>query len=79
MLKSFDPQRIVDCWDDICALINELPEVEEMEKLYEAIGAKFRPEHIGIDPAMAGELLPVSAAIRNRLTFQRMQRVLDFE
>lgn len=79
VLKSFDPQRIVDCWEDICALINELPEVEEMEKLYEAIGAKFRPEHIGIDPAMAGELLPVSAAIRNRLTFQRMLRLLDFE
>ena len=55
------------------------PSVEEMEKLYESIDSKFRPEHIGIDPAMAADLLPVSAAIRNRLTFQRLLRLLDFE
>ena len=79
VLKSFDPQRIVDCWDEICRLIGELPTVEEMAWLYEAIGARYLPEHIGIDPALAGELLPVSAAIRNRLTLMRMCRLLDFE
>ena len=34
---------------------------------------------IGIDPSLKDEMLPISAAIRNRLTLVRMMRVLDFE
>ena len=79
VLKNVDPNRIVECWDEICAMIEALPSVEEMEELYEKLDSKFRPEHIGIDPAFAPELLPISAAIRNRLTLQRMFRLLDFE
>ena len=79
VLKTIDPNRIIECWDEICALIDALPQVEELENLYKAIDSKYLPEHIGIDPALAPDLLPVSAAIRNRLTFQRLTRLLDFE
>ena len=78
VLATFDPQNIVDHWDEIRALINELPSVEEMEALYKGCNAKYLPEHIGIDPALEQEMLPISAAIRNRLTLVRMLRVLDF-
>ena len=33
---------------------------------------------IGIDESLRGEVLDISAAIRNRLTLARMKRVLDF-
>ena len=79
VLGTFDPQNIVDHWDEIVELINTIPPVEEMEALYKAINAKYLPEHIGIDPSLAGEMLPISAAIRNRLTLVRMERVLDFD
>lgn len=78
VLATFDPQNIVDHWVEIRAIINELPSVEEMEALYKGCGCKYLPEHIGIDPALEGEMLPISAAIRNRLTLVRMLRVLDF-
>lgn len=78
VLATFDPQNIVDHWDEIRAMINELPSVEEMEALYKGCGCKYLPEHIGIDPALEGEMLPISAAIRNRLTLVRMLRILDF-
>lgn len=78
VLATFDPQNIVDHWDEIRAMINELPSVEEMEVLYKGCNAKYLPEHIGIDPALEQEMLPISAAIRNRLTLVRMLRVLDF-
>ena len=78
VLATFDPQNIVDHWDEIRAMINELPSVEEMEALYKGCNAKYLPEHIGIDPALEREMLPISAAIRNRLTLVRMLRVLDF-
>lgn len=79
ILASFDPQIIVDKWEEIREIIAEIPSAEELEKLYKAVGSKYLPEHIGIDPAMTDEILPVSAAIRNRLTLIRMLRVLDFQ
>lgn len=79
VLSTFDPQNIVDNWDKIRAIIADIPSAEEMDALYKAVGAKYLPEHIGIDPALTDEMLPISAAIRNRLTLVRMLRVLDFE
>ena len=79
VLGTFDPQNIVDHWDEIKDLIATIPPVEKMEKLYKDCGCKYLPEHIGIDPAIADEVLDMSAAIRNRLTLGRMKRVLDFE
>ncbi len=79
VLATFDPQNIVDHWEEIREIISAIPSVEEMEALYKAIGSKYLPEHIGIDPALESEMLPISAAIRNRLTLVRMCRVLDFE
>ncbi len=78
VLATFDPQSIVDHWDEIRAMIADIPSVEEMEALYKGCNAKYLPEHIGIDPALEQEMLPISAAIRNRLTLVRMLRVLDF-
>ena len=79
VLGTFDPQNIVDHWDEIKDLIATIPPVEKMEKLYKDCGCKYLPEHIGIDPSLKDEMLPISAAIRNRLTLVRMLRVLDFE
>ena len=78
VLSTFDPQRIVDCWDSVRKLIATIPPAEELEALYKAVGSKYLPEHIGIDPALTDEMLPISAAIRNRLTLVRMMRVLEF-
>ena len=79
ILGQFDPQNIVDHWEEIKAEIATIPPAEELEALYKACGSKYLPEHIGIDPALTDEMLPISAAIRNRLTLVRMLRVLDFE
>lgn len=79
VLGTFAPQNIVDHWDEIKDIIATIPPVEEMEELYKSCGCKYLPEHIGIDPALGDEMLHISAAIRNRLTLVRMERVLDFE
>ena len=79
VLGTFDPQNIVDHWDEIKDIIATIPPVEEMEELYKSCGCKYLPEHIGIDPTLGDEMLHISAAIRNRLTLVRMERVLDFE
>lgn len=78
VLATFDPQNIADRWEDIRNLISTIPAPEILEKLYSGCGCKYLPEHIGIDPALSEEILPISAAIRNRLTLVRMLRVLEF-
>ena len=79
VLATFDPQNIVDRWGEIVEILNAIPAVEELEALYKGCGCKYLPEDIGIDPALSDEMLSISAAIRNRLTLVRMERVLDFE
>lgn len=78
ILGTFDPQNIVEHWEEIRAIIAKIPPAEELAALYEKLGALYKPEDIGIDPALSDEMLEVSAAIRNRLTLVRMRRVLDF-
>jgi len=79
VLGTFDPQNIVDHWEEIKEMISKIPSAEEMEGLYSACGCKYLPEHIGVKPELADEMLTVSSAIRNRNTLIRMRRVLDFE
>ena len=78
VLGTFDPQNIIDNWEGIVAYINTIPPVDELESLFKACKCKYLPEHIGIDPSLSEEILPISAAIRNRLTLIRMLRVLKF-
>ena len=78
-LGTFDPQNIVDHWAEVKDIIAAIPPAEELGALYDKIGAIYKPEDIGIDPALADDMLSVSAAIRNRLTLIRMRRVLDFD
>ena len=79
VLKTFSGQNIVDHWDEIKAMIDALPSVEEMDALYKGCGAKYLPEHIGIPAEIADDVLDMSSAIRNRLTLNRAKRLLSFE
>ena len=78
VLSTFDPQRIVDNWDGVREIISAIPTYEELDDLFAAIGAKRTLSDLGIDESLRGEVLDISAAIRNRLTLARMRRVLDF-
>jgi glycerol-1-phosphate dehydrogenase [NAD(P)+] len=79
VLAAFDPQNIVDNWDGIREIISYIPTAEEFAAVFKGLDGKYRLSDIGIDEALAGEVLDISAAIRNRLTFARMRRVLDLE
>ncbi len=79
VLKTFPGQNIVDHWDEIKAMIDALPSVEEMDALYKGCGSKYLPEHIGIPAEIADDVLDMSSAIRNRLTLNRAKRLLSFE
>ncbi len=79
VLAAFEPQNIVDHWDEIRAIVENIPTAEEFAAVFRGLDGKYRLCDIGIDESLADEVLDISAAIRNRLTFARMRRVLDFE
>src|SRR5699024_4386244 len=78
VLADFDPQNIVDHWDEICEIISTIPSAFDLAWTLHALGGKYMLSDIGIDESLRGEVLDISAAIRNRLTLARMRRVLDF-
>ena len=78
VLATFASQNIVDHWDEIRAMINEIPSVEEMELCTRAATQSICPSISALTPRSSRRCSPISAAIRNRLTLVRMLRVLDF-
>ena len=76
VLASFDPENIKTHWQEIRDIIATIPSAEEIIDLYEKIGAKHELSDLGIDESMRSKVLPISAAIRNRLTLCRMMRLI---
>ena len=76
VLSTFDPENIKKNWAAIREIIAKIPTAEELISLFQALEAVYQLEDIGIDNNMKREALDVSAAIRNRLTLNRMRRLI---
>ena len=76
VLKTFDPENIKTHWQEIREIINTIPSADELIELYTKIGAKHSLKELDIDESVRGDFLDISSAIRNRLTFARMTRLI---
>ncbi len=76
VLKSFEPESIKLHWQEIRDIIASIPTVEELTALYTKIGAKHSLAELEIDESVRDDFLDISSAIRNRLTFARMTRLI---
>ena len=76
VLKSFNPENIKTHWQEIRDVIATIPTAEELVELYTKIGAKHSLAELDIDESVRGDFLDISSAIRNRLTFARMTRLI---
>ena len=77
VLSTFPPENIQKHWDEIREIIAKIPEADELIELYKALDATYKLEDIGIDGSLKRESLDISAAIRNRLTLNRMRRLIE--
>lgn len=77
VLKTFDPENIKTHWQEIRKIIRTIPTAEELTALYAAIGAKHTLKELDIDEGVRASFLDISSAIRNRLTFARMTRLIE--
>ena len=76
VLKTFAPGNIVEHWQEIRDIIATIPSAQELVELFSKIGAKHSLAELGIDESVRDEFLDISSAIRNRLTFARMTRLI---
>lgn len=76
VLKTFDPENIKTHWQEIRDIIATIPTAEELIALYTKIGAKHSLAELDIDESVRDDFLDISSAIRNRLTFARMTRLI---
>lgn len=76
VLSTFDPESIKTHWEEIRQIIAQIPQAEELESLFRDIGAKYRLSDLEIDDSLEAEALDISAAIRDRLTLNRMRRLI---
>ena len=76
MLKTFDPENIKTHWQEIRDVIATIPTADELIELYTKIGAKHSLAELEIDESVRDDFLDISSAIRNRLTFARMTRLI---
>lgn len=76
VLKGFEPESIKLHWQEIRDIIAAIPTAEELIDLYTKIGAKHSLAELEIDESVRDDFLDISSAIRNRLTFARMTRLI---
>ena len=76
VLDSFPAASIKEHWPQIREIIAGIPSAGELRELFLAIGAKHSLSELGIDEGLSRQALDISAAIRNRLTLNRMRRLI---
>ena len=76
VLSGFDEHSIQEHWQEIREIIAGIPRAEELTELFKAIGAKYCLADLGVDESLKGFALDASMAIRNRLTLNRMRRLI---
>lgn len=76
VLASFPAENLKKNWQKVRQIIAAIPDAEELIELFQSIGAKHSLTDLHIDESMKQEALDISAAIRNRLTLNKMRRLI---
>ncbi len=67
-------EKLQEKWNDICEIISQLPDIEELEKLYKRLGVKASLAEIDVSEKYEGVLLQYAPMVRNRLTLMRLRK-----
>lgn len=76
-MDSVSEDMLIRAWKEIRDIVAEIPTAEELRALYTRIGMKQTLEDIGVENDRVDMLLHFSAAVRRRITFLRISRMLS--
>ena len=75
-LLKVAPGKLAEKWNEIRAIVAEIPEASELYAMLESIGAKNTLESIGVSSDKLPIILNYSPYVRNRLTLMRVKRII---
>ncbi len=78
-LAAVDPERLEQALPRIAEIIEKLPEAEELEELLRGYGCVYEVGQIGLSEEIVPLTLRLSPYVRNRLSFNRLSRMLQAE
>lgn len=75
-MLAVDPKRLEECLPAIAAIIDALPSVAQVRELLKKAGCVYRVEQIGLTEDIIPLTLRLSPYVRNRLSFNRIRKML---
>lgn len=75
-LEIIAPEMLEECLPKIAEIIDELPEVEEMEEFLEKGGCVTKLSEIGLTEEIVPMTMRLSPYMRNRLSLMRLRKML---
>lgn len=77
-MLQVDPKRLEQCLPRIAEIIDEMPKKEEILEVLERGDCAKDVEEIGLSKDIIPLTMQLSPYVRNRLSFNRMRKMLDF-
>lgn len=69
-------EKLAECWDAICAEINQIPSAEFLMEIYQKLEIKSQLSDIAVANEKEALLLTYSPCVRNRLTLMRLRKCI---
>ncbi|MDO5337560.1 MAG: sn-glycerol-1-phosphate dehydrogenase [Eubacteriales bacterium] len=76
-LSRVSPERLEACLDEIADIIDEIPDVEDLERILDKGGCVKSVRQIGISEKLIPLTLELSPYVRNRLSLMRVRKMLE--
>lgn len=78
-MLQVDPKKLEECLPRIAQIIDEMPKKEEVLKILERGGCVRAVEQIGLKKDIIPLTMQLSPYVRNRLSFNRIRKMLEYE
>lgn len=77
-MEAVDPERLRAVLPQIAEIIEEIPSAHRLEALLDDAGCCRRMDQIGLSEDLAERSLNLSPYVRNRLSFNRISKMLEY-
>ena len=77
-MSVVDPKRLEQCLPKIAEIIDEMPSKDDIMKILERGGCVKTVEEIGLTKEMIPLTMQLSPYVRNRLSFNRIRKMLVY-
>lgn len=76
-LAEVSPKRLEECLDEIADIIDEIPDVDDLERILNKGGCVKDVREIGLSESIIPRTLDLSPYVRNRLSLMRIRKMLE--